>query len=113
MLVWKQASLWVLLAVLLACAPAASTQSAHSATGPVGGGATPKHITLAVVREQDLRPIAAGPALVSMPLLHSGLSSRGEGHIRRPRLAEALPSLENGLWTLFPDGRMETTWRLR
>jgi peptide/nickel transport system substrate-binding protein len=28
-------------------------------------------------------------------------------------LAEAVPSLENGLWKLLPDGRMETTWRLR
>src|SRR5207245_6528783 len=25
----------------------------------------------------------------------------------------AIPSLENGLWKLFPDGRMETTWTLR
>jgi len=28
-------------------------------------------------------------------------------------LAEAVPTLENGLWRVFPDGRMETTWRLR
>jgi peptide/nickel transport system substrate-binding protein len=28
-------------------------------------------------------------------------------------LAESIPSLDNGLWKLFPDGRMETTWKLR
>jgi peptide/nickel transport system substrate-binding protein len=31
----------------------------------------------------------------------------------RPRLAEEIPSLENGRWRVLPDGRMETTWRIR
>lgn len=30
-----------------------------------------------------------------------------------PALAERLPTIENGLWKLFPDGRMETTWIIR
>ncbi len=30
-----------------------------------------------------------------------------------PQLAEAVPSIENGLWKLFSDGRMETTWHIR
>jgi peptide/nickel transport system substrate-binding protein len=30
-----------------------------------------------------------------------------------PQLAEAVPSIENGLWKVFPDGRMETTLRLK
>jgi peptide/nickel transport system substrate-binding protein len=36
-------------------------------------------------------------------------------HLRRihPQLAEAVPTTENGLWKLLPDGRMETTWRIR
>ncbi len=29
------------------------------------------------------------------------------------QLAEQVPSAENGLWKVFPDGRMETTWRIR
>jgi peptide/nickel transport system substrate-binding protein len=28
-------------------------------------------------------------------------------------LAEAAPTIDNGLWKLFPDGQMETTWKLR
>jgi len=60
-----------------------------------------------------MRPSAAGPSLVALQLVHSGLSIRGEGRVREARLAEALPSIENGLWTVFPDGRMETTWKLR
>jgi len=31
----------------------------------------------------------------------------------RPILIDQVPSLDNGLWQLLPDGRMETTWRLR
>ncbi|HZT07069.1 MAG TPA: ABC transporter substrate-binding protein [Chloroflexota bacterium] len=30
-----------------------------------------------------------------------------------PYLAEALPALETDSWKVFPDGRMETTWKLR
>jgi peptide/nickel transport system substrate-binding protein len=30
-----------------------------------------------------------------------------------PRLAEAVPSIENGGWKVFPDGRMETTWSIK
>jgi peptide/nickel transport system substrate-binding protein len=33
--------------------------------------------------------------------------------MRIPRLAEAVPTVENGSWKLLPDGRMETTWRIR
>lgn len=46
-------------------------------------------------------------------LVHAGLGSvDGEGRLR-PRIAEAIPSLENGLWQVFPDGQMRTTWSLR
>jgi len=47
-------------------------------------------------------------------MVHAGLADIA---IRRvavaPRLAEAVPSIENGLWKVFPDGRMETTWKIR
>lgn len=46
-------------------------------------------------------------------LLNAGLGiTDSEGRLR-PQLAEAVPSVENGLWKLLPDGRMETTWQLR
>jgi peptide/nickel transport system substrate-binding protein len=46
-------------------------------------------------------------------LLNAGLllvDARGE---LQPQLAEAAPTLENGLWKLLPDGRMETTWKIK
>ncbi len=46
-------------------------------------------------------------------LVHSGLSVERDRGVRHPLLAEAVPSLENGLWKVSPDGRMETTWRIR
>jgi len=46
-------------------------------------------------------------------LVASGLTVLdGQGTLR-PVLAEAVPSIENGLWRVFPDGRMETTWKIR
>ncbi len=46
-------------------------------------------------------------------LLNAGLGVVDTQGQIRPLLAEVIPSLENGLWKLHADGRMETTWRLR
>jgi peptide/nickel transport system substrate-binding protein len=46
-------------------------------------------------------------------LTHAGLTYlKADGH-RAAQLAETVPTLENGLWKLLPDGRMETTWTIR
>jgi peptide/nickel transport system substrate-binding protein len=45
--------------------------------------------------------------------LHSGLTVEDDRGQRRPQLAEAVPTIDNGLWKLHPDGRMETTWTIR
>ena len=45
-------------------------------------------------------------------IVHAGLSIAGDRGLR-PQLAEAIPTIENGLWKVFPDGRMETTWKIR
>jgi len=46
-------------------------------------------------------------------LANAGLTHSDHQGTRHPQLAEAVPSIENGLWRLLPDGRMETTWRIR
>jgi len=46
-------------------------------------------------------------------LVNASLSEYNEDGGLQPQLAEAVPSLENGLWKLFPDGRMETSWKIR
>ncbi len=46
-------------------------------------------------------------------LFHAGLVRVDQGNTPRPQLADALPALNTDTWKLFPDGRMETTYRLR
>src|SRR5438445_3039059 len=46
-------------------------------------------------------------------LLHNGLTYQDEDNLLKPRLAEAVPNTDTGLWKTFSDGRMETTWTLR
>ncbi|MEA2640843.1 MAG: peptide/nickel transport system substrate-binding protein [Chloroflexota bacterium] len=46
-------------------------------------------------------------------LTNAGLANIDDQSRLQPMLAEAVPSAENGLWKLLPDGRMETTWTLR
>src|SRR5437660_3072535 len=98
-----------------ACAPA-STGPTRSLAGEKGQPAAFKRIT-AVVR-------SAPPSLVLLKTQRSGalrgldaiqeLSNAGLTHLRFDgarvaQMAEAAPSIENGLWTILPDGGMETT----
>lgn len=46
-------------------------------------------------------------------LVNTGLTRLDNKGVLHPTLAEAVPSTENGLWTMLPDGRMETTWKIR
>jgi peptide/nickel transport system substrate-binding protein len=46
-------------------------------------------------------------------LLQAGLVHRNDQDLLVPQLTEAVPTLDNGLWRLLPDGRMETTHRIR
>jgi peptide/nickel transport system substrate-binding protein len=55
--------------------------------------------------------IQGGDALEE--LMTSGLSTTDDVGELRPVLADAVPTIENGMWRVLPDGRMETTWRLR
>jgi peptide/nickel transport system substrate-binding protein len=41
----------------------------------------------------------------------TGGQGQGEGFL--PRLAETVPSTENGLWVVNPDGSMRVTWKIR
>ncbi len=63
---------------------------------------------------QPLNPAASRGGSESLQdLVHAGLSIVDNQGGLRPQLAEAVPSLENGLWKVLPNGRMETTWMIR
>lgn len=61
--------------------------------------------------------MAFGPRVQGLPelsaLLNGRLTATNADGARQPLLAETVPTVENGLWRVLGDGRMETTWRLR
>jgi peptide/nickel transport system substrate-binding protein len=46
-------------------------------------------------------------------LVHAALVHADDQGALRPQLAEAVPTLENGLWQLLPEGRMTTTLTIK
>ncbi|MBM2812048.1 MAG: hypothetical protein HW416_2807 [Chloroflexi bacterium] len=91
--------------------PAGSAGRLSDATS--GAQAPLKHITIGVSNQPDTRPSTAQRARIIQPLVQSGLTVRDGQSARHPVLAETVPSLENGFWKLLPDGRMETSWKIR
>jgi peptide/nickel transport system substrate-binding protein len=104
------------LVLLTACAPAGSGQSNPGAAS--GQPATPKRI---VVAAQDDPPVlvrrlatANSPGLDGIENLYNpGLAGTDKQGAQAPILVDQVPSVANGFWKVFPDGRMETHWRLR
>lgn len=104
---------------VLACAgprPASETSAGQPAvqspTGPKRIVGVTQGNPPGAYRRLDPTSSERGVAEVAT-LLNSNLTifdSNGDQH---PRLGEAVPSIENGLWRLLPDGRMETSWKIR
>lgn len=80
----------------------------------------PKRAVAAIYGDPSSLIERMNTAQVSIPgssaveqLVHAALTEvNGQGKLQ-PLLAEAVPSIENGLWRVLPDGRMETTWKIR
>jgi peptide/nickel transport system substrate-binding protein len=103
--------------VAAGCAP--SAPAGLSGAGDGARSATPKRIVTAirgnphtVYQKLNPRSNVAGitelEVLVNAPLCFFD----DQGNLQ-PRLAEAVPTLENERWRLFPDGSMETSWTIR
>jgi peptide/nickel transport system substrate-binding protein len=111
----------VLAVVMLGCATPRSGPAAGSA-GQAGstssdGAARFKRITAAVRADlptvsKTLNTIIPGATALDR-LVSAGLTTSDDQGVQHPQLAEATPSLENGLWKVFPDGHMELTWKLK
>jgi peptide/nickel transport system substrate-binding protein len=109
-----------LMFILSACAQPADV-SLPAGPGEPGSGASSgsKRITLAITTEPpslyySLIPSAVrgGPGALA-ELIHPGLTVFDHEGRLRPALAEVVPSVENGQWKVFPDGRMETVWTIK
>lgn len=94
-------------------APAGTTGS------PPAPAAPPKRIEASLRGNlQSLYPgvvgaVAGGNADAIQPLVGAGLTVTDDRGVLRPRIAEEAPTLDNGLWKALPDGRMETSWRIK
>src|SRR5438105_7438062 len=111
---------------LIGCVPSSSPGGAPSQRGDSGQPQqpiSPKRVTAAMMGN-PVSPIdrfIGGRSGGGIPgaaefakMVGSGLTvSKDLDSVFVPQLAEALPSTDNGLWKIFPDGTMETTWKIR
>ncbi len=110
-----------LVLVLAGCATPGPAQPTRPSEGAaVSGNRAPKRIVAAIrglppaLNYAVMRTGAGGTSgLLELDLLlNPGLAiTDANGHLQ-PRVAEAVPTLENGLWKLLSDGRMETIWNI-
>ncbi len=108
-----------LVAMLVACAPGAAPPAGQQAPSQPQTATGPKRLTLAVVSEpvgfslavetQRISVTQAGLAYFVFP----GLTVQDHQEALHATVGEAVPSIENGLWKLLPDGRMEVTYPIR
>ena len=111
----------LVLSVLAACAPI--TTPAAPPVGP-GGSAQPATVqpgkTLVIVTRFERESLAgtllhplSGDTGTLRRVWNAGLSQADGDNRLLPYLAETLPQLNTDTWRVFPDGRMETSYRLR
>jgi len=102
------------------------TQGASPAASPGGSPAQPasplqvKRVTAAMMGQPSSFIARMNTTQITIPgvgdleqLVNACLSELNGETKLQPQLAEAVPSLDNGLWQLLPDGRMTTTWKIR
>jgi peptide/nickel transport system substrate-binding protein len=119
---YRYSILWLALWLGVACTgPQAPSGATDRSAGPAQPGDTsgPKRITIAITAEPPSlyyalipSPIRAGPGSIQ-EIVHPGVAVFDNLGTLRPVLVERVPSIENGLWKVLPDGRMETSWTLR
>jgi peptide/nickel transport system substrate-binding protein len=91
--------------------------SAPAAERPAATG--PKRITIGIrgtaqVLSGKLNIGNSGLGVADLEVVvNSGLTVKDDLDVLHPILAEAVPTVENGLWKVNPDGTMLTTWKIR
>jgi len=104
---------------VIGCGTGTAPSGGSEAPAPRQASAGPKRLALAIISE----PTGFHPAVETQRLgittaglayhLFAGLTVTDHTEALRPTVGEAVPTVENGLWKVFPDGRMETTHPIR
>jgi ABC-type transport system substrate-binding protein len=105
--------------LIAACSPASSsTRPTGDTSARAGNPDQNKTLVFATRHEpvyiskrglQSTAPGSTGPTVFDAGLAMSA----GQGMPTELQLAEAYPALNTDTWKVMPDGKMETTWRLR
>src|SRR5947209_5590419 len=112
----SKAPVVALLSVVLAMAGCAPPSSPTNASTPAAPPAQPRTLLMVVNTEvSNLSTKIIGPTNPERTtrIFNAGLSLIDGQGTARPYLVDALPQLNTDTWRVFPDGRMETTYRLR
>jgi peptide/nickel transport system substrate-binding protein len=99
-----------------ACSPTASSRD--TASQPSVPSAPGRTLVAALRVEPNsvaAKPIGAGgvATYLAKRLFNADFAQLDDDGVAQPYLAEALPRLNTASWQVFPDGRMETTYRLK
>lgn len=104
---------WFLPCLLLAaCAPPGAVGPTSTGESARAEPAPRKHLVAALLKP-NVPNMRENGADRTYEFILGGLGRLDIWGVVHPQLAEAVPSVDNGLWKLFPDGRMETTWKIR
>ena len=105
---------------LAACAPTPPSASTAPRAGGEPAAAPRPSRTLVLAGRAEIPSLASKPlrafglaSSTTVRLFSAGLSLRDGRGQSLPYLVETLPQLNTESWRVFPDGRMETTYRLR
>jgi peptide/nickel transport system substrate-binding protein len=110
----------VLLVLIVGCAtPRSADRTERPAPAP--GGAVHSRMTAAIIADpftlsatMNTASTGGQPGVEEMQrLIHVGLAARDDKLALQPILGDAVPTVENGLWKVLPDGRMEVTHRIK
>ncbi len=109
-------AIFVLAAGCAPSAPSANTPAPTQGTTPT----SPKRVTIMIKTEPtqltpELTSSGGGVVMGTIELtelLHKGLSTLNADNVRVPQLATSVPRTDQGTWRVFPDGRMETSWKI-
>src|SRR5437870_3404849 len=109
--------------VAMSCAPPSRPEAPGSQPAAPSLQFSPKWVTAAFLSDPPSlvnrvnSAVAGGRTSAGInqigDLLNTGLVVPLDRGVLHPRLAEAVPSIENGLWRVFPDGRTETIYRIK
>jgi len=104
--------------LIAACAPLAPTADRQGSAG-AEAATGPKKLRVVIVGDlpflyTPLNPAGVGRGVeIITDSLNASLARAGDRDVLFPLLGAQVPSTENGLWKVSPDGRMETTWTLK